>query len=103
MSAFILSVIISLLVLTDAKEIGHARIKKSTDGLDKKITAIQEGLSTMIVALEEVKNLTANFAENCKEDRPCSDGWSEFESSCYRLVEGKMSWDDAMTNCKGLG
>ena len=104
MTAFILSVIISLVAQTDAQCFTNAHIQASVDVLDEKITAMM-GLSTMmaefgqkiVVLEEEVKNL----AGICS--RSCSDGWSDFERSCYRLVEQKMSWDDAMTNCKHLG
>ena len=96
MTTMIAFIFISLVAQTDG--IRNRVIKESIDVLDEKITAMMGEIEQKIVVLEEeVNNLSRIFS------RPCSDGWSEFESSCYRLVEKKMSWDNAMMNCKDLG
>lgn len=33
----------------------------------------------------------------------CPDGWSEFNQSCFQLIESLMSWTSASVNCQQLG
>ena len=91
------------------------QVKESISDLEEKVVQLNESIATLS---DQVKPLTGlpSFLEQlggmlgsleeklakCTE-KTCPEGWSEFQQSCYLLVDKEMTWTAANETCHAMG